>query len=143
VEVGMDVGSVEYVVIAFPGNRFRGEIMPELKRLVAEGIVRVIDLTFIKKDTEGAVQYLELSALEPDEASVFDELEGEIGGLFSQDDLDIIADSLTVDSSAALLVWENTWAARITSAIQRAGGQLVARERVPAPIVAEVLETAA
>ncbi|WP_042364164.1 DUF6325 family protein [Streptacidiphilus neutrinimicus] len=139
----MDVGSVEYVVIAFPGNRFSGEIMPELRKLVADGIVRVVDLSFIKKDSEGAVQYLELSALEPDEASIFDDLDGEIDGLLSQEDLAIIADALDPDSSAALLVWENTWAAGITSAIRRAGGQLVARERVPAPIVAEVLNSAA
>jgi hypothetical protein len=139
----MDVGSVEYVVIAFPGNRFSGEIMPELKKLVANGIVRVIDLSFIKKDADGTVRFLELSALDPDEAVVFEELDGEIDGLLTQEDLGIIAEALDPDSSAAMLVWENTWAAGITSAIQRAGGQLVARERVPAPIVAEVLKAAA
>lgn len=72
----MDVGPVEYVVVAFPGNRFRGEIAPELRALVANGTVRILDLTFIKKDADGVVAYIELDALDPTEASVFDDIEG-------------------------------------------------------------------
>ncbi|MDW4903933.1 hypothetical protein RB628_00880 [Streptomyces sp. ADMS] len=81
----MDVGPVEYVVVAFPGNRFRGEIAPELRALVANGTVRILDLTFVEKDTDGVVSYVELDALDPMEASVFDDIEGEVGGLFSQE----------------------------------------------------------
>ena len=139
----MDVGPVEYIVIAFPGNRFNGEIVPEMRRLVENGIVRILDLTFIKKDADGAVTYQELEALDAEEASVFDDLDGEIGGLFSEEDLALIAQELVPDSSAALLVWENTWAATIAGAIQRAGGLLVAHERIPAPVVAQAREAAA
>ncbi|BFV60794.1 hypothetical protein KCMC57_up58980 [Kitasatospora sp. CMC57] len=138
----MDIGPVEYVVIAFPGNRFKGEIAPELRRLVDNGTVRILDLTFVKKDANGTVSHVELQALDPDEASVFEEVEGEVGGLFSAEDLDLIAQELDPDSSAAVIAWENTWAAHITGAIQRAGGLLVAHERVPAPVVAMALEAA-
>ncbi|MET7622186.1 DUF6325 family protein [Streptomyces sp. NPDC005408] len=139
----MEVGPVEYVVIAFPGNRFRGEIAPELQNLVASGTVRILDLTFIKKDQDGSVSYVELDALDPTEASVFDNIEGEVGGLFSEEDLALIAEELVPNSSAAMLVWENTWASAITGAIRRAGGELVAHERIPASVVEQALEAAA
>ncbi|THA81666.1 DUF6325 family protein [Streptomyces sp. A0592] len=139
----MDIGPVEYVVIAFPGNRFRGEIAPELKALVAGGTVRILDLTFIKKDEDGSVSFIELEALDPAEASVFDDIEGEVGGLFSEEDLALIAEDLVPNSSAAMLVWENTWAAGITGAIRRAGGELVAHERIPAAVVERAYEDAA
>ncbi|WP_086827659.1 DUF6325 family protein [Streptomyces sp. NRRL B-24572] len=139
----MDVGPVEYVVIAFPGNRFRGEIAPELKALVASGTVRILDLTFVKKDADGSVSYVELDALDPTEASVFDDIEGEVGGLFSQEDLDLIAEELVPESSAAVLLWEDTWAAGITGAIRRAGGELVAHERIPAEVVERAYQDAA
>ncbi|MEV4615899.1 DUF6325 family protein [Kitasatospora sp. NPDC049258] len=138
----MDLGPVEYVVIAFPGNRFNGEIAPELQRLVGNGTVRILDLTFIKKDADGAVSYLELEALEPDEALVFRDIDGEIEGLFSEQDLAQIAEELVPDSSAALLIWENSWAATIAGAVRRAGGVLLEHERIPAPVVEQALEAA-
>ncbi|MER8187868.1 DUF6325 family protein [Kitasatospora sp. NPDC094015] len=138
----MDMGPVEYVVIAFPGNRFNGEIAPELQRLVQNGTVRILDLTFIKKDATGAVSYLELEALEPDEAIVFRDIDGEIDGLFSEEDLAQIAEALVPDSSAALLIWENSWAAAVAGAVRRAGGVLLEHERIPAPVVEQALEAA-
>mgnify|MGYP001111358116 CR=1 FL=1 len=130
----MDVGPVEYVVLAFPGNRFRGEIAPELKSLVASGTVRILDLTFVKKDADGVVSYVELDALDPMESSAFDDIEGEVGGLFSQEDLELIAEELVPDSSAAVLLWEDSWAAGISDAVPRAGGRLGAHERLPAGV---------
>lgn len=139
----MDVGPVEYVVVAFPGNRFRGEIAPELRALVASGTVRILDLTFVKKDADGVVSYVELDALDPTEASVFDDIEGEVGGLFSQEDLELIAEELVPDSSAAILLWEDTWAAGMAGAVRRAGGRLVAHERIPAEAVERAYQDAA
>jgi len=139
----MDVGPVEYVVVAFPGNHFRGEIAPELRALVASGTVRILDLTFVKKDADGAVTYVELDALDPTEASVFDDIEGEVGGLFSQEDLELIAEELVPDSSAAILLWEDTWAAGMANAVRRAGGRLVAHERIPAEAVERAYQDAA
>jgi hypothetical protein len=139
----MDVGPVEYVVVAFPGNHFRGEIAPELRALVASGTVRILDLTFVKKGADGVVSYVELEALDPTEASVFDDIEGEVGGLFSQEDLELIAEELVPDSSAAILLWEDTWAAGMANAVRRAGGRLVAHERIPADVVERAYQDAA
>ncbi|MFE2727421.1 DUF6325 family protein [Kitasatospora sp. NPDC059327] len=139
----MTIGPVEYVVIAFPGNRFSGEIAPELRRLVQNGTVRIIDLTFVKKAADGSVTQIELQSLDPDESSVFADIDGEIGGLFSAEDVALIARELVPDSSAAVLAWENTWAAPIAQAVRRAGGLLVAHERIPAPVVERAMEAAA
>jgi hypothetical protein len=132
----MDLGPVEYAVIAFPGNKFKGDIAPELQRLTAQGIIRIIDLTFIKRDADGAVEILELDALAPDEAAAFAEIDGEIDGLLSDEDLASICEEIPPDSSAAILVWENSWAAPLTRALRDADGMLVAREQIPASVVA-------
>ncbi len=131
----MTVGPVEYLVVAFPGSRFRGDIVPELRRLVDDGIVRILDLTFVKRGEDGVVRLLELDSLDPEEAAVFAEVEGEVGGLLSDEDLELVAEEVPPGSSAALLVWENLWAAPITAAIREAGGVLVAHERVPEALV--------
>jgi hypothetical protein len=132
----MDLGPVEYAVIAFPGNKFKGDIAPELQRLTAQGIIRIIDLTFVKRDADGAVEILELDALAPDEAAAFAKIDGEIDGLLSDEDLASICEEIPPDSSAAILVWENSWAAPLTRALREADGMLVAREQIPASVVA-------
>ena len=126
---------VEYVIISFPGNRFSGEIMPALTELVDSGTIRIIDLVFIKKDADGDVVAFELDALEEGGELGLEELEGEAGELLSEQDLELAAEMLEPDSSAALLVWEQVWAERIADAIRNAGGQLVAGERIPQDIV--------
>lgn len=88
---------------------------------------------------DGAVR----GALDPSGASVFDDIEGEVGGLFSEEDLALTAEDLVPNSSAAMLVWEDTWAAGITGAVRRAGGELVAHERIPAAVVERAYEDAA
>ena len=132
----MDLGPVEYAVIAFPGNKFKGDIAPELQRLTAQGTIRIIDLTFIKRDADGTVEIVELDALAPDEAAAFAEIDGEIDGLLSDEDLASICEEIPPDSSAAILVWENSWAAPLTRALREADGMLVAREQIPASVVA-------
>ncbi|MDH6135671.1 hypothetical protein P3T37_005088 [Kitasatospora sp. MAA4] len=137
--MGADVGPVEYMVVAFPGSRFRGEIVPELKKLVDGGIVRIIDLAFVKRDEDGTVRFLELESVDAEEAALFADLDGEVGGLLSEEDLALIAEEIPAGSSAALLVWENSWATAIAGAIRAAGGVLVAHERVPVHVVEQDL----
>jgi hypothetical protein len=48
----MGIGPVEYMIVAFPGNQFKGEIVPALQELVDAGTIRVIDLAFVIKDGE-------------------------------------------------------------------------------------------
>ncbi len=131
----MAIGPVEYIEIEFPGNRFRGEIMPALKELVAKDIVRIIDLVVIKKDADGGVQWLEANQLSGEEAVVFGGLKEEIEDLVNEEDIQLAAQSLAPNTSAGLLVWENTWATRFAEAVRNANGRVVAHERIPHDIV--------
>jgi hypothetical protein len=124
-----DIGPVEYVVIEFPGNQFKGEVAPALGELVDSGTIRILDLVFVKKDVDGAVMVIEYEDLE--EAGAFADVEGEAGGLFSDDDARLIGEMLAPDSSAAVLVWEDCWAAPFAAAVRGAGGIVRAGQRIP------------
>ncbi len=93
----MTIGPVEYIVVGFPGNKFTGEIAPELIALVQSGTVRVLDLIFIGKDDDGSVLAFEIDELEGSDA--FDELAGEFGGLISPDDIEFVASKLEPGNS--------------------------------------------
>jgi hypothetical protein len=137
-----EIGPVEYMVVAFPGNKFRGEIAPALQALVDSETIRIIDLAFVTKDTDGEVAALEVSDLDPDVRAGLERMGGEASGLFNEDDLMAAADELEPDSSAALLVWEDLWATRLASAIRDAGGVLFDLERVPHEVVVAAREWA-
>jgi hypothetical protein len=129
----MTLGPVEYLVIGFPGSRFKGEIVPALGNLVETGTIRILDLVFVKKDADGTITSFEYDALE--ETSEFGALDGEAGGLLSDDDVALAAEELEPNTSAALLVWEDTWAAPLAEALRDAGGVLIAGERIPHEVV--------
>jgi Family of unknown function (DUF6325) len=139
----MPIGPVEYMLIAFPGNKFSGRIVPALHELEASGTIHIIDLLFIKKDAAGNVLVVELEALEEDEAAPFETIDGEVGGLLSVEDIELAAADLPPNSSAGLLVWENAWATRFAEAVRAADGQVLANERIPHDIVMAALEAAA
>jgi uncharacterized membrane protein len=133
------MGPVEYVVIAFPGNRFKGEIVPAVAELVDNGLVRILDVAFIKKDAAGNTTMFEYDTLDDVLAFGFADVDGEAGGVLNDEDLELAAEGLEPDSSAALIVWEHLWAARVAQAIRNAGGRIVAGERVPPEIVEQAL----
>jgi uncharacterized membrane protein len=133
------MGPVEYVVIAFPGNRFKGEIVPAVAELVDNDVIRIIDVVFIKKDADGNVTMHEYDSLEDVLAFGFADVDGEAGGVLNDEDLELAAETLQPDSSAALIVWEHRWAARVAQAIRDAGGRIIAGERVPDEIVEQAL----
>lgn len=137
-ETQMTIGPVEYVLIAFPGNEFKGEIAPALADLIDAGTVRIIDLVFIKKDADGTVSTFEYDALE--EAVTFAELPGEAGGFIGEEDIAEAAELLEEEFSAALIVWEDVWAAPLAEAIRGAGGVIIGGERVPHEVVEAALE---
>lgn len=138
-----EVGPVEYMVVAFPGNKFRGEIAPALKELVESNTVRIIDLTFVGKDASGDVVAFELSDLDPGVQEALNSIGGEASGLFNEEDVMAAGEELEPDSSAALLVWEDLWAARLAQAIRDADGVLLDLERVPHEVVQAAREWAA
>jgi len=131
--MSMSVGPVSYTVIAFPGNRFTGKIAPELEKLIANGVVRILDLVFVAKDEAGDTVSLEFDQL--DELAPFGELEGEVGGLVNMEDLDHVAANLPPGNSALVIVWEDTWAVPFAEAVLEAGGVVVDSARIPHELV--------
>ena len=131
--------SVELAVIEFPGSHFNGEIVPELVDIVNKGIATILDLVFVTKELDGSVTTVELANLDEEYAAPFRALEGEVNGLLSESDLETTAAAMTTGSSAALIVWENTWARGLVDAIDRAGGRLLAHDRLDAETVREAL----
>jgi uncharacterized membrane protein len=130
-----EVGPVDYAVIAFPGNQFRGEIAPALADLVEAGTIRLIDAAFVGKDEAGQVFTLEITELAPDIQAGLASMNIDVQGLLSDEDMLAIGEQLEPNSSAALLVWENLWATKVAQAMRDAGGILVAFDRIPHDVV--------
>ena len=135
------MGPIDYLVIEWPGRQPTGEAAPFLVDLVDRGLIRILDLTFIAKAEDGSVAGLEISDLgqQVEELKVF---EGASSGLLSEDDTAEAAAALEPGTSAALLVFENAWAAPFASALRRSGAQLVASGRIPVQAVLAALEAA-
>ena len=127
----IELGPVDYFVVEFPGNKMTGEGLPLLVDLVDRGIVRILDLEFIRKDTDGRVTAFEITDLDGDgqlDLAVFD---GAFSGLLDQEDLASAAALIEPGSSAGIVVFENRWAAPFIGALRRGGAQLVASGRIP------------
>ncbi len=135
-----ELGPVDWIVVEFPGSRFRGEIAPILDDLVERGTVRVLDLLVIRKGEDGALEFFELSDLDESEMGSLRGYEAELATLLSEDDVNRVAEVIEPGSTAALLVWENRWAAPFGAAVRRAGGQLVASGRIPVQALLAAVE---
>src|SRR3954462_6963665 len=114
------MGPLECLVVEFPGNKFSGEILPALRAVVDKDLVRIIDLTFVRKDASGNVAALELTDLGEDDMKMFDPITSDVTGLLSSEDVAKVAASLSDNSSAALLLLEHVWAVNVRDAIVRA-----------------------
>lgn len=137
----MSLGPVEYIVIGFPGNKFKGDILPALGDLVQSGTIRVMDLAFVKKDADGSVLAFEFEDLATEEAEAF-AFEKAIGDLLNEEDLMLIADELEPDTSAAVLIWEDLWAQRFAETVREAGGVLIDSDRIPYELVQAAIDYA-
>jgi len=125
----MTIGPVEYIIVGFPGNRFNGEIAPELAKLIDSGTIRLIDLVFITKDADGNTAVVELE--DHHDIALFEVLDAEIGGVIGEEDIEYAAAELEPDSSAALLIWEDVWAAPFVEALRESGAELIEGSRIP------------
>jgi uncharacterized membrane protein len=132
-------GPVELAIIEFPGSRFNGQIVPALAELVNDGIVTILDVVLVNKGDDGSMTSIEVNELGGDDAAAFDDLDGEVNGLLSDEDLEMAGEVMTAGSSALLIVWENTWARRLVNAVRDSGGHLVAHDRIDAETVAAAL----
>jgi hypothetical protein len=140
-EMTSEMGPIDYLLVEWPGRQPNGEAAPYLVDLVDRGLIRILDLTFIAKDEDGAVAGLELSDL-GDGAAELSVFEGASSGLLSDEDVSEAAGAMEPGTSAALLVFENTWAGPFAAAVRRSGGQLVASGRIPVQAVLAALDEA-
>jgi Family of unknown function (DUF6325) len=137
-----EMGPVDYLVIEFPGSRMTGEGFPLLVDLVDRGIIRLLDLTFVMKELDGSVRGVTIADLDEDGKLDLAVFEGASSGLIGQDDIDEASGALEPGSSAALLIYENTWAAPLATALRRGGAQLVAGGRIPVQAILAALDAA-
>jgi hypothetical protein len=135
-----ELGPVDWIVVEFPGSRFNGQIAPALLDLVERDLVRVLDLLVLKKDAGGSLEAFELSDLDEGEIGELRTYESELAMLLSEEDVTSLAAAIEPGSSAAVLVWENSWAAPFASAVRRSGGQLVASGRIPIQAMLAAIE---
>jgi hypothetical protein len=126
-----ELGPVDWIVVEFPGSQFNGQIAPALRDLVERDLIRVLDLLVLKKDAEGSLEAFEIADLDQSEIGALRAYESELAMLLSEDDVVAVANAIEPGSSAAVLVWENSWAAPFASAVRESGGQLVASGRIP------------
>lgn len=136
----MTYGPIDFIAFEFEGNKFKGEILAALMELVEQKIVRVIDLVIVLKDENGEVMVRELQQLEGDMVTFFDPLQVEVTDMITTTDIDMVADSLNNNSTAAVMLFENLWAIKFKEAVIRAEGQVIMQERIPHEVVLEALE---
>ena len=131
-------GPVDYLLMEFPADRLTGAVAPRLLDLVESGIIRLYDLMVISKSENGAVEAIELrdSPLAQD----FQYFAGASSGLLDDEDMQQAAEAMTPGTVAALLVYENTWAAPFVAAARSSGGEVIASGRIPATVVMEALD---
>jgi hypothetical protein len=135
-----ELGPVDWIVVEFPGSKFNGEIAPALAELVDRDLIRVLDLLVLKKNSDDSLEAFELGDLEDSELGGLRSHEAELAMLLSEDDVNALAAAIEPGSSAAVLVWENKWAAPFGAAVRHSGGQLVASGRIPIQALAAAIE---
>ena len=135
----MTYGPVDFIAIEFKTDQLTGESLPALLELVQKEIIRVIDLVIILKDQGGETQVLEIEELAPNVLAIFDPLEVEISGIIQVEDIELIAEQMEDNTTAALLLIENLWAIKFGEAVTRASGRMVMYDRIPFEVVNETL----
>jgi hypothetical protein len=126
-----DIGPVDYLVVEYPGGRPTGEALPYLVDLVDRGLIRILDLVFVRKGEDGSVAAVDIVDLSRDMDTGLTAFEGATSGLLGQDDIEEAGQAIGAGSTAAILMYENRWAAPFARALRRNGARLVAVGRIP------------
>lgn len=133
------LGPVEWVAIVFPGEHVDPAVVPALAQVVTSGAVHLLDLLIVRKDEGGTVTSAELGSLDADELAAFDALDGDVLGLFGEQDVPVVGEELPPGSTALVVLWENRWAAAFARAVRDAGGALLTHDRIPHGLVTAAL----
>ena len=137
-----ELGPVDYLVVRFPEGkaRFSGEMASELKALIENQTIRVLDLVILTKGDDGSIEAAELRDVDDSDVGELRELERDLAILLAEEDVEQMGEMLEPASAAAILVWENSWAAPLASAIRRSGGELVTGGRIPTQALIAAVE---
>ncbi|MFZ0323771.1 MAG: DUF6325 family protein [Actinomycetes bacterium] len=138
----LEVGPVDYLVVEFPGNKMTGEALPMLVDLVDAGIIRILDLVFVRRDLDGTLTVLEIADFDGDGVEDLAIFQGASSGLLDEDDINESGAVIEPGSSAGILVFENRWAAPFVGALRRSGAEVVASGRIPAQDLMDAIDAA-
>jgi uncharacterized protein DUF6325 len=140
-DTGIEIGPVDYLVVEWPADKEPdGKGLEEIVRLSERGIIRVFDLAFVRKNEDGTIEGLAIADIDADGELDLVQFEGASSGVLDQEDYDEAGAALEPGCSAAILVFENTWAAPFVTALRKNGAQLVASGRIPVPALLEKLD---
>lgn len=134
-----EMGPIDWLLIEFDGP-LTGEAAPPLIDLVDRGLIRVLDILFIRKDDAGTVTAVDISDLPGSEGVHVAVFEGAATGLLGEEDVDAAGAVLENGTRAIMLMYENRWAAPFATAVRRAGGQLVDSGRIPVQAIIAALD---
>ena len=130
----MEVGPVDVYIIGFPGNKFTGRVAPAILELVENGTIRILDLLFVSKDSEGVTTVIQAEDLD-EEGAGFLEIDVTQPGALNEEDAEEVSDDLPANSSAMLIAFENVWARKVVDALQDADAVLIDSIRIPVDVV--------
>ncbi|HEX6023346.1 MAG TPA: DUF6325 family protein [Solirubrobacter sp.] len=136
-----ELGPIDYIVLEWPTAtpHAGGTVAPLLVDLVDRGIIRIYDIAFISKAEDGTVTAIDLAEMNGGGVG-FEVFEGAASGLIGDDDVASAGEVLEPGTSAAILIWENRWAAPVAVALRKSGGQLVASGRIPVQAILAALD---
>lgn len=137
---GTEMGPIGYLVVEFPGGKPTGRALPHLVDLVDRGLIRVLDLVFVAKDSDGSVTVMELTDIDGDGELDLLVFEGVSSGIISEDDINEAGNAVEPGAAAAILIYENHWAAGFAGALRESGAQLVASGFIPMDDVLAALD---
>jgi len=127
----MTIGPLEFVVIGCKGNQFTSEIVPELNSIQEKGLIRVVDLFFVRKDVNGTVTVLEVNDLNDEELAAFDPIKEDLMGFLTPEDIVLLTETIPHDTSAVIVLLEHAWIVKLTEGLNSAGAVLLAGGMVP------------
>jgi hypothetical protein len=136
------LGPIGYLIVEYSGNKNTGDAFRELLDLVDRGLVRVLDLRFVMRADDGSLAVMELSDIDADGQFDFGLFAGVSSGLLDESDLKEAANAIEPNSAAAVMVYENRWAAPFVTALREAGASLVSAGYIPQDALVAALDAA-
>jgi hypothetical protein len=134
----MTLGPLEYVVVGFKADRFDGTIAKEREKIVAAGVIRIVDIVFVAKNAGGTTTIVEMDNKDDARFAGFRRLLADTQALFTRDDLDQLADTMPSGTAGLVLLFEHRWAEDIKDAMTERGGFLVSRSVIPADVLEDL-----